>query len=90
VTSAVPWAGLHQERNIRPGVSAPTLRRHQGEGRSSADCTKGPEEKLPCTKPDNASDCLCMVSAAWNTVIVTASRDGVIRSFTNYGLPVRL
>ncbi|XP_062225609.1 uncharacterized protein LOC133924191 [Phragmites australis] len=82
-------------------VVVPTLRRH-GEclspGRwSLADGTRGsatwPEEKLPSTKPENGpqlGDCLSMVSAAWNTVIVTASGDGVIRSFPNYGLPVRL
>ncbi|KAF8715547.1 hypothetical protein HU200_027206 [Digitaria exilis] len=83
-------------------ASAPALRRH-GDCRSPgpwsfADGTKGsatwPEEKLPsATKPESApqlGDCLSVISAAWNTVIVTASRDGVIRSFPNYGLPVRL
>ncbi|TVU14606.1 hypothetical protein EJB05_38082 [Eragrostis curvula] len=101
VTTAVPWPGVHQDRHTKPSVSAPALRR-QGEGRSPgprsfADCTKGsatwPEEKLPSAKPESGpqlGDCLSMVSAAWNKVIVTASRDGVIRSFLNYGLPVRL
>ncbi|RCV33594.1 hypothetical protein SETIT_7G094600v2 [Setaria italica] len=82
--------------------SAPTLRRH-GEPLSPgpwpfADGTKGsatwPEEKLPSAgKPESSpqlGDCLSAISAAWSTVIVTASRDGVIRSFPNYGLPVRL
>jgi len=82
--------------------SAPALRRH-GESRSPgpwpfADGTKGsatwPEEKLPsAAKPESGpqlGDCLSAISAAWSTVIVTASRDGVIRSFPNYGLPVRL
>ncbi|CAO2042218.1 unnamed protein product [Urochloa humidicola] len=82
--------------------SMPTLRRH-GECRSPgpwpfADGTKGsatwPAEKLPsAAKPESdprVGDCLSAISAAWSTVIVTASRDGVIRSFPNYGLPVRL
>ncbi|XP_062185079.1 uncharacterized protein LOC133888749 [Phragmites australis] len=82
-------------------VSAPTLLLH-GECRSPgpwsfADGKRGsatwPEEKLLSAKPENGpqlGDCLSVISAAWNTVIVTASRDGVIRSFPNYGLPVRL
>lgn len=83
-------------------ASAPALRRH-GECRSPgpwsfADGTKGsatwPEEKLPSAAKAKGGpqlgDCLSVISAAWNTVIVTASRDGVIRSFPNYGLPVRL
>ncbi|GJN02986.1 hypothetical protein PR202_ga20382 [Eleusine coracana subsp. coracana] len=60
---------------------------------STAGSATWPEEKLPSMKPENDSqlgDCLSMASAAWNTVIVTASHDGVIRSFPNYGLPVRL
>ncbi|RLM75447.1 WD repeat-containing protein 44-like [Panicum miliaceum] len=82
--------------------SAPALRRH-GESRSPgpwpfADGPKGsatwPEEKLPyAAKPVSGPQlggCLSAISAAWSTVIVTASRDGVIRSFPNYGLPVRL
>ncbi|GJN27663.1 hypothetical protein PR202_gb15705 [Eleusine coracana subsp. coracana] len=101
LSTAVPWPGVHQDRNMKPYVSTPTLCR-QGEGhspgrRSFTDCSKGsatwPEEKLPSMKPENDPQlgyCLSMASAAWNTVIVTASRDGVIRSFPNYGLPVRL
>ncbi|KAJ0973337.1 hypothetical protein J5N97_021296 [Dioscorea zingiberensis] len=34
--------------------------------------------------------CLTTLSATWNLVIVTASHDGSIRSFHNFGLPVRL
>ncbi|XP_052151144.1 uncharacterized protein LOC127769593 [Oryza glaberrima] len=109
VTTAVPWPGLHQERQqvknssslTEESVSSPILHRH-GERRSPAarcfaDGMKGtptwPEEKLPPAKAADAprlSDCLSTISPAWNTVIVTASRDGVIRSFHNYGLPVRL
>ncbi|KAJ1270946.1 hypothetical protein BS78_06G090100 [Paspalum vaginatum] len=86
----------------KKSASAPTLFADAcptGPGRSFADGTKGsatwPEEKLPsaATKPESSprlGDCLSMISAAWSTVIVTASRDGVIRSFPNYGLPVRL
>ncbi|KQJ82574.1 WD repeat-containing protein 44 [Brachypodium distachyon] len=82
-------------------VSTPSLRR-QGECRSPgawffADVMRGsvtwPEEKLISAKPVNGprlADCLSAISAAWNMVIVTASRGGVIRSFHNYGLPVRL
>lgn len=33
---------------------------------------------------------LTSMAAAWSLVIVTASHDGTIRSFHNYGLPVRL
>jgi WD repeat-containing protein 44 len=100
VTTAVPWPGVHQDRPVKACVCAATFSRHQGEGRRRcfAECTKGsatwPEEKLPySSKLENdpqLGDRLSVVSAAWNTVIVTASRDGVIRSFPNYGLPVRL
>ncbi|KAL6650633.1 hypothetical protein ACP70R_009558 [Stipagrostis hirtigluma subsp. patula] len=101
VTIAVPWPGVHQHRHIKPtclaekSVSVPTLRGY-GECRSPglwSFAATWPEEKLPSKKPVNGpqlGDCLSRISAAWNTVIVTASRDGVIRSFPNYGLPVRL
>ncbi|KAL6885894.1 hypothetical protein ACP4OV_010155 [Aristida adscensionis] len=104
VTTAVPWPGVQDRKTTclaEKSVSAPTLRSN-GECRSPgpwsfADGTRGsatwPEEKLPPTKRVNGpqlGDCLSMISAAWNTVIVTASRDGVIRSFPNYGLPVIL
>ncbi|XP_050206866.1 uncharacterized protein LOC126656360 [Mercurialis annua] len=58
-----------------------------------------PEEKLPlwdipiaeeeCQQPqyENTTNAL---SDAWGLVIVTAGRDGRIRTFHNYGLPVRL
>ncbi|XP_020111922.1 WD repeat-containing protein YMR102C-like [Ananas comosus] len=57
-----------------------------------------PEEKLPppsdlssmaddCSLPHR---CLASMSASWNSVIATASDDGIIRAFHNYGLPVRL
>ncbi|KAL6899809.1 hypothetical protein ACP4OV_006467 [Aristida adscensionis] len=54
-----------------------------------------PEEKLllPSSKLSGAGGmdaCRCKVSAAWNTVLVTGSRDGVLRCFHNYGLPVKL
>ncbi|KAJ1279426.1 hypothetical protein BS78_04G155800 [Paspalum vaginatum] len=53
-----------------------------------------PEEKLlPSLKYvscGGVDECRAKVSAAWNTVIVTGGRDGVIRCFHNYGLPVKL
>lgn len=84
-------------------ASAPILRQSapgpwpfvDGGGSSSKGSATWPEEKLlSAAKPVESSprldDCLSMLSAAWSTVIVTAGRDGVIRSFPNYGLPVRL
>ncbi|WVZ75117.1 hypothetical protein U9M48_023204 [Paspalum notatum var. saurae] len=53
-----------------------------------------PEEKLlPSLKYVSCGgmdECRAKVSAAWNTVVVTGGRDGVIRCFHNYGLPVKL
>lgn len=53
-----------------------------------------PEEKLlPSLRYVNCAgmdECRAKVSAAWNTVVVTGGRDGVIRCFHNYGLPVKL
>ncbi|CAO2046083.1 unnamed protein product [Urochloa humidicola] len=53
-----------------------------------------PEEKLlPSLKYVNCAgvdERHPKVPAAWNTVVVTGSRDGVIRCFHNYGLPVKL
>lgn len=53
-----------------------------------------PEEKLlPSLKYVNCGgvdECRPKVPAAWNTVVVTGGRDGVIRCFHNYGLPVKL
>uniref|UniRef100_A0A0D9W4U2 Uncharacterized protein n=1 Tax=Leersia perrieri TaxID=77586 RepID=A0A0D9W4U2_9ORYZ len=106
VTTAVPWPGVHQERQVKTSslteepVSSPILHRHEERRSPAARCfTDGmrgsatwPEEKLPSAKSANVpqlSDCLSTISPAWNKVIVTASRDGVIRSFINYGLPAR-
>jgi hypothetical protein len=53
-----------------------------------------PEEKLlPSLKYLNCGgmdERRPKVPAAWNTVVVTGGRDGVIRCFHNYGLPVKL
>ncbi|CAL4968950.1 unnamed protein product [Urochloa decumbens] len=53
-----------------------------------------PEEKLlPSLKYVNCAgmdERRPKVPAAWNTVVVTGGRDGVIRCFHNYGLPVKL
>ncbi|KAM0939754.1 putative transcription factor WD40-like family [Dioscorea sansibarensis] len=56
-----------------------------------------PEEKLiqsSTTTEDHRHShhfhCLTTISATWSLVIVTASHDGSIRSFHNFGLPVRL
>ncbi|KAF8693359.1 hypothetical protein HU200_038748 [Digitaria exilis] len=57
--------------------------------------TTWPEEKLlPSLKYVNCGgvdECRSKVpAAAWNTVVVTGGRDGVIRCFHNYGMPVKL
>ncbi|KAK1325598.1 hypothetical protein QJS10_CPA01g02460 [Acorus calamus] len=70
----------------------------------SKDSATWPEEKLPASTPLTASPSLCrskyrflkascqntVASQAWGLVIVTAGWDGRIRSFHNYGLPVRM
>lgn len=63
-----------------------------------------PEEKLPLYEddqcyhqqeqqqecpPNNVYD-LTAISKTWGLVIVTAGSDGTIKTFSNYGLPVRL
>ncbi|XP_074572495.1 WD repeat-containing protein YMR102C-like isoform X2 [Curcuma longa] len=74
-----------------------------GSSRSSA---TWPEEKLSCQTKlplqsgDTREHCLRLhrdcwsltpkQAGAWSTVIVTAGNDGAIRSFHNFGLPVRL
>ncbi|XP_073016842.1 uncharacterized protein [Primulina eburnea] len=61
-----------------------------------------PEEKLPTTIPGSASSSMCKsrykllktscqsssTSHAWGLVLVTASWNGKIKSFHNYGLPI--
>ncbi|KAK1300781.1 hypothetical protein QJS10_CPB13g00585 [Acorus calamus] len=52
-----------------------------------------PHQKKPqnkCQQQYHRVHCVTPPSTAWNLVVVTASSDGVIRSFHNYGLPVRL
>ncbi|KAJ8632350.1 hypothetical protein MRB53_025686 [Persea americana] len=63
-----------------------------------------PEEKLPTSSSPSPASAICksqyrflktscqntVTSHAWGLVIVTAGSDGRIRSFHNYGLPVRL
>ncbi|KAL5216498.1 hypothetical protein ABZP36_007899 [Zizania latifolia] len=103
VTTAVPWPGVRQERQVKTpylteeSAAAPAWLHHSPATRRCSDGVRcsatWPEEKLTPTKSAAApqlSDCLSTISAAWNTVIVTASRSGVIRSFHNYGLPVTL
>lgn len=103
VTAVVPWAGPHGGSDFHSSsCRTPTLC-HDRESCSFgtwffADGLRGsatwPEEKLlPSLKYINCTgldDCRSKVSSAWNLVVVTGSRDGVIRSFHNYGLPVRL
>ncbi|XP_010931045.1 uncharacterized protein [Elaeis guineensis] len=72
---------------------------------SSRGSATWPEEKLSSTpKPSSKTESchhhhchlhhqyhsLTSMAAMWSLVIVTASHDGTIRSFHNYGLPVRL
>ncbi|KAG8081953.1 hypothetical protein GUJ93_ZPchr0014g47395 [Zizania palustris] len=103
MTTAVPWPGVRQETQVKTpylieeSLVVPTWRHHSQATRRCSDGMMGsatwPEEKLTLTKyaaSPQLSDCLSTISAAWNTVIVTASRSGVIRSFHNYGLPVTL
>ncbi|XP_073008251.1 uncharacterized protein [Typha latifolia] len=56
--------------------------------------TKGsatwPEESLPSSPCSSLQADKRLTPASWGLVIITASSDGVIRSFHNYGLPVRL
>ena len=59
-----------------------------------------PEEKLPCVdvpiadndphQYQNGSHDCSVLSTTWGLVIVTAGCDGIIRTFHNYGLPIRI
>jgi WD40 repeat protein len=105
VTSVATWPGLLQQQDDLQSSekgATPTLCRDR-EFCSfgtwfSADGARGaatwPEEKLlPSLKYVNCAgmdECSTKVSAAWNKVVVTGGRDGVIRCFHNYGLPVKL
>lgn len=59
---------------------------------SSRGSATWPEEKLPSTEGDwqqcNGHGSRIM-SASWGLVFVTAGQEGTIRTFHNYGLPVR-
>jgi WD repeat-containing protein 44 len=106
VTSVATWQGPHERgsggEDLRSPENGPTVCRDRERCWFGtwffADGTRGaatwPEEKLlpslkyvNCTGMDN---CHSKVSAAWNVVIITGGRDGVIRCFHNYGLPVKL
>lgn len=52
-----------------------------------------PEDKLPLwdvAVEDNRNQKCGILSAAWSLVLVTGGFDGTIRTFHNYGLPVRI
>lgn len=52
-----------------------------------------PEEKLPLwevSTPEDQSHNTAAISEIWGLVIVAAGLDGTIRTFHNYGLPIRL
>lgn len=105
VASVAHWPGLRQEgSNFCPSSCGETHGLgccssgtwFFADGMRDASATWPEESLLPslnlknincCSVPD---DCRSKASAAWNLVIVTGSRDGVIRFFHNYGLPVRL
>ncbi|PAN06370.1 hypothetical protein PAHAL_1G259400 [Panicum hallii] len=106
VTSVATWPGLlHQEGcagGLQSSEKGPTLCRDRdccsfgawffADGMGGA--ATWPEEKLlPSLKYVNCGgvdERRPKVPAAWNTVVVTGGRDGVIRCFHNYGLPVKL
>ncbi|GJM85195.1 hypothetical protein PR202_ga01624 [Eleusine coracana subsp. coracana] len=104
VTSVATWPGPHERGGdrLRSPEKGPTVCRDRercsfgtwffADGMRAA--ATWPEEKLlPSLKYVNCAgmdDCRSKVSAAWNMVVVTGGRDGVIRCFHNYGLPVKL
>lgn len=85
VSVAAAWSPTGKEESIVAGEedeSRRALRQIQSSGRlsrSSRVTATWPEEKLTSS-----------VGGAWRLVIVTASLDGVIRTFHNYGLPHKL
>lgn len=98
VTSVATWPGmLRQEGDLRPTQCRDRECCSFGAW-FFTDGVRGaatwPEEKLlrslKYVNCDGIDECRAKVSAAWNTVIVTGSRDGVIRCFHNYGLPAKL
>lgn len=87
VSVAAAWSPTGKEVSVVAGEedeSRRALRQIQNSGRlsrSSRVTATWPEEKLT---PSSS------VGGAWRLVIVTASLDGVIRTFHNYGLPHKL
>ncbi|CAF2081748.1 hypothetical protein HID58_020929 [Brassica napus] len=87
VSVAAAWSPTGKEESIVAGEedeSRRALRQIQSSGRlsrSSRVTATWPEEKLTSSSS---------VGGAWRLVIVTASLDGVIRTFHNYGLPHKL
>ncbi|XP_010555742.1 PREDICTED: WD repeat-containing protein 44-like [Tarenaya hassleriana] len=95
---ATTWCGFPAERASRqallPFPSPPfCLSLEEGFGigmgpSSFKRCPTWPEENLPAAMPVSRHKFLSTSSLAWGTVIVTGGRDGRIRTFQNYGLPV--
>ncbi|XP_010461743.1 PREDICTED: uncharacterized WD repeat-containing protein C3H5.08c-like [Camelina sativa] len=97
VSAAAAWTapGMEVSKAVESGRA---LRQLQSSGRLSRSCrvtATWPEEKLlmmnvgiydSTTLPVGGFD----FAEAWRLVIVTASLDGMIRTFHNYGLPRRL
>ncbi|CAA7048227.1 unnamed protein product [Microthlaspi erraticum] len=91
VSAAAAWAPTGKEISLR------ALRQLRSSGRlsrSSRVTATWPEEKLTSGGRSYGDSFSiggeCDLAGAWRLVIVTASLDGIIRTFHNYGLPRRL
>jgi WD repeat-containing protein 44 len=94
---AIPWPGVSHAKPDVPNSSEPSSPRCLSLGTRFfplGPAVTWPEEKLPPNIRGNLLEKLgsfvnCDMGA-WSAGVLTAGRDGIIRSFHNYGLPVRL
>ncbi|XP_074295561.1 WD repeat-containing protein YMR102C [Silene latifolia] len=100
VSVAASWSGT-ETKAVGSAVwssehdASSTAQAALGSSLSSLFSTKSsaiwPEDRLPIFNvPHEESKSPAAVSSAWGLVIVTASCDGMIKTFHNYGLPVKV
>lgn len=94
---AIPWPAVNRAKPDLPNSSDPSSPRCFSLGVRFfplGPTVTWPEEKLPSNFQCNMLEKLGIFvncdMGAWSAGILTAGYDGIIRSFHNYGLPVRL
>ncbi|KAL9229657.1 hypothetical protein vseg_005102 [Gypsophila vaccaria] len=94
VSVATSWCGTTSSEAVAYNEAHSTTQSSLGFSLSSLFSSKSsaiwPEEMVPVFDVSREESDAAALSSAWGLVVVTASFNGMIRAFHNYGLPIRV